>query len=189
MNPRPPSYHQPPRGPAPSRSYPIQPTPTFSFTDGPEASPLWKPPGRRARSGGGFRLLVLMILAGLGGYYAVRYHAWPDTGPLVARATELLQSLRSLAPSAQPDPAPVAATPTAPAAAPSATTAAPAAAPALRPEVVPIAPPTAPVAARPSRPTLAPPHVSRSHPKRRPIKPLSAEAAAEEALLAGPSGR
>src|SRR5947207_515571 len=77
MNPRP---HQP------SRSYPmIQPTPTFSFTDGPEQAPLWteQPPPRRRRSGPGFfGVSFLMLAAGLGGYLTVRYRAWQDVGPL-----------------------------------------------------------------------------------------------------------
>jgi serine/threonine-protein kinase len=185
------SHYQPPRGPGPSRQYPIQPTPTFSFTEGPEPSPLWTPADRprRRRSGGGFRLLVLMIAAGVGGYAAVRYRAWPELGPVVERGKDFVRSLRSLAPAAAPDPAaaapaPVATTPVvAPVAAPAP---APAAA-ALRPEVVPIVSPTAAAPKpRPLSPGRA--HVSRSH-RHKPakvLKPLSDEAAAEEALLAAP---
>jgi hypothetical protein len=181
-----PNHYQPPRGPSPGGHYPIRPTPTFSFTDGPEPGPMWTPPGRQRRGRrSGFPLLVLMAVAGLGGYFAVRYHAWPELGPVTERAKDLVRSLRTLAPSAKLDPPPVAAP--APAAAPNEPGAAPVAAPApaLHPEVVPIVSPTA---ARPKPAPLSPAraHVSRSH-KRKPLKPLSAEAAEEEALLASPS--
>jgi hypothetical protein len=138
-----------------------------------------------------------MLMAGLGGYFAVRYKALPqDLNPIIARATALVQSLRTLLPAASPDPAPAAA-PTATPAAPTVepmpapvaatpTAAAPAPAPALRPEVIPISPPNA----APSKPTQLSPgrsHVSRRrHKPAKSLKPLSAEAAAEEALLAGP---
>ncbi|MDB4979339.1 MAG: hypothetical protein JWM82_91, partial [Myxococcales bacterium] len=52
---------------------------------------------------GGVLLLVLMVLAGSAGYVAVKYRVWQDSGPVVARAQELLQSLRTLAPWAAPD--------------------------------------------------------------------------------------
>ena len=180
MNPT--QYQQPPRGPAP-RHYPIHPTPTFSFTDGPEPGPMWTPADRprRRRGGGGFRLLVLMIAAGVGGYAAVRYHSVPEVRAVVERAKDLARSLRSLAPSANPDQAPAPGA----AAAANPTAATPAAAPALHPEVIPIAP----ASAAPPKPTPLSPgraHVSRSH-RHRPLQPLSDEAAAEEALLAGPS--
>jgi hypothetical protein len=182
------SHHQPPRGPAHGGHYPIRPTPTFSFTDGPEPGPLWTPADRprRRRRGGGMPLLTLMVIAGLGGYFAVRYHAWPELGPITEKAKELLGSLRTLAPSAKLDPPPAATpAPSAPAAAGATQPAATAPAPALHPEVVPI---VAPTATPPKPAPLSPPraHVSRSH-KRKPLKPLSAEAAAEEALLAAPS--
>jgi hypothetical protein len=180
------THFQPPRGPSPGGHYPIRPTPTFSFTDGPEPGPMWTPPKLRRRRSG-FPLLVLMAIAGLGGYFAVRYHAWPELGPLTEKGKELVRSLRTLAPSATLDPAPVAAPTPAPSA-PAAATAPEPSAPALHPEVVQIASPTAtPPKPAPLAPARA--HVSRSH-KRKPLKPLqplSAEAAAEEALLAAPS--
>src|SRR4051812_7201440 len=60
------------RLPSPRRPY-IQPTPTFSFTDEPE---LWQQPPRatrgQGRSGPGlFSVLVLMVIAGMGGYATV----------------------------------------------------------------------------------------------------------------------
>jgi hypothetical protein len=163
---------------------------------------MWTPADRprRRRSGGGFRLLVLMLIAGLGGYFAVRYKVVPqDLNPIVGRATAFVQSLRTLLPTASPEPAPAAPpapTPAAPTVEPMAAPApvaaapanAPAPAPALRPEVIPISSPNA----APAKPTQLSPgrsHVSRSrrHKPTRSLKPLSAEAAAEEALLAGPS--
>jgi serine/threonine-protein kinase len=191
-------HHQPHRGHAPGGPYNIRPTETFSFTDGPGPGPMWTAAERprRRRSGGGFRLLVLMLIAGLGGYFAVRYKVMPqDLNPIIARATTFVQSLRTLLPTASPDPAPVAApalSPTAPTVepmpAPVATAPAAAPAPALRPEVIPISSPNA----APAKPTQLSPgrsHVlrSRRHKPAKSLKPLSAEAAAMEALLDGPS--
>jgi hypothetical protein len=185
-----------PRPPSPSRPY-IRPTPTFSFTDGPEHG-MWSPPQpqRRRSSGPGlFAIGVLMAVAGVGGYMTVKYHAWQEIEPLVARAKELGRSLRTLAPSASPE---------APAAAPTAVAPTPAPAPpVLRPTVVPIepaSPPAAkPIAAKPitAKSTAAKTIVTNrvAEPKRRAperrhrrqLQPLSDEAAAEEALLSGPS--
>jgi len=160
-----PSQPAPARLPAPVRPYAIQPTPTFSFTDEPVAGPLWKPPGRRR--GGGLGLLVLIVAAGLGGYFGVQTHAWQDVEPLVARGKQLLSSLKTLAgsaarqaPQTQPAAPAAAAAPTA--AAPSAeappangapASAAASTAPAVHPEVVqiePTPPPTAPHARVPA---------------------------------------
>jgi hypothetical protein len=181
------------RGPSPSRPY-IRPTPTFSFDDGPEAG-MWAPPQprRRRRSGAGlFGITILMLLAGLAGYFTVKYRAWQDVGPIVARATELVRSLRStFAPTPAPEastsaPAP---TPSTPPSSPAATgSAPPSAAPApqaLRPEVVPIAPPSSAAPSSSSAERGSRRSSSRHH--RRSLKPLSPEAAAEEALLAEPS--
>jgi translation initiation factor IF-2 len=116
-----------------------------------------------------------MAVAGVGGYMTVKYHAWQQVEPLVARAKELGRSLQTLAPSASPEPTP------APVAAP-----APAPAPTIQPTVVPIEPERA-VAPPPVR---AVERVKRRPPPRHPrrqLQPLSAEAAAEEALLSKPS--
>jgi serine/threonine-protein kinase len=94
------------RLPAPARPYAIQPTPTFSFTDEPVAGPLWKPPGKRR--GGGLGLLVVIVAAGLGGYFGVQTHVWQDVEPLIARGKQLLSSLKTLAPSASRDLSPAA---------------------------------------------------------------------------------
>jgi serine/threonine protein kinase len=142
----------PARLPAPGRPYAIQPTPTFSFTDEPVAGPLWKPRGRRR--GGGFGLVVLVVAAGLGGYFGVQTHAWQDVEPLVARGKQLLSSLRMLAPSAArevPQTAPTGAAPSVEAAtaeaeartangAPAPAAATGATAPTTHPEVVQIEP-------------------------------------------------
>jgi hypothetical protein len=111
--------------PGPSRAYPIQPTPTFSFVDELEGEPRFDARAGR-RSGGGLVLLFLMALAGSGGYVAVKYRVWQDPKPLVERARELGRSLRTLAPGASLEPSP------APAPLPSPP------APRLAPEVVPI---------------------------------------------------
>lgn len=190
------------RGSSPSRAYTIQPTPTFSFTDDPAPGPLWKPPGRRRRARGGFgRLVLLMLIAGVAGYAAVRTRAWENTGPIVNRATELARSLRTLAPSATTDQAPAAPSAGAPssAAAPIGPSAAPAptAAEVVRPEVVPIAPPSeaaARAASSAHRATRARRHVAArassgdsSGASSRPgAKSLTDEEAEEEALLASP---
>jgi serine/threonine-protein kinase len=197
--------------------YPIRPTPTFSFTDDPEPGPLYKPRGarRRGRSGGGLGLAFLVVVAAAGGYLTVQTHAWQDVEPLVGRAKELVGSLRALAFGGPPAPAGAAGTVPAPAGAHAPAGVNPAtagleAAPAIHPEVVPIEPS--------ARPTKAPPGASaqrssqdahasqaarasgadsRRHRRRehgrttasgRASKALSDEAAAEEALLADPSG-
>jgi serine/threonine protein kinase len=178
----------PSRLPRPSRgptgSWPISPTPTFSFMDLPDdPSSLMPAASRRSAKGGGsFRLVLLMMVAGLGGYFIVKYQAWQDVEPLMERATATARSLRALTPWASPDDKLPPAQATAPA-----TTAAPSAAaialptPApMHPEVVLIEPPRAQIAPRPA----VTPHRSNHH---RRLKPLSAEAAAEEELLAGPS--
>lgn len=112
---------------ATGRPYPIRPTETFSFADELESASREQRHQRRSGSGGGVLLVVLMLLAGSAGYVAVKYRVWQDTGPVVERAQELLQSLRTLAPGASPEtlarPAPVrapvpAATPTQPRLAP-----------------------------------------------------------------------
>jgi hypothetical protein len=173
MQPRPPSPHRPQ----------IRPTPTFSFTDEPQPAWSHQPQQRRGRSGSGlFAIGVLMAVAGVGGYMAVKYRAWQELEPLVQRAKDLGQSFRTLAPSASPEPtrAATGASP-APNVAP--------VAPPLRPTVVPIEP------ARPATPaSAAAPSASEKAKRRSPAKrsrraaqPLSAEAAAEEALLAAPS--
>jgi len=193
--------------------YPIRPTPTFSFTDDPEPGPLYKPRGarRRGRSGGGLGLAFLVVVAAAGGYLTVQTHAWQDVQPLLGRAKELVSSLRALASGGSPAPA----TAPVPSGAHGLSGVNPAAAgletaPAIHPEVVPIEPV--------ARPTKAPPGASaqrssqdahasspartseadaRGHRRRehgsttgsgRSSKALSDEAAAEEALLADPSG-
>jgi hypothetical protein len=168
-----------PRPPSPQRPY-IRPTPTFSFTDEP---PPWavapQAPQRRGRSGSGlFAIGMLMAVAGVGGYMAVKYHAWQQLDPIVARAKELGQSFRTLAPSASPEPTRAATPVTAPAPA----------APPLRPTVVPIEPARAEAPATASSARVADRPKRRQPAKRKPrAAPLSAEAAAEEALLSAPS--
>jgi serine/threonine-protein kinase len=152
----------PGRAPAPPH-YGIHPTPTFSFTDDPEPGPLYRP-RRRRRSSGGFGLVLVVLAAGVGGYLSVERHWLERAEPLVARAKELVRSLRTLAPGASPEPAPLAPGPASAATASSAAAttagAAAAAAPttspapqAAPPEVVPIPSETTPersVAARSS---------------------------------------
>jgi serine/threonine protein kinase len=98
--------------------YSIRPTPTFSFTDEPSPASLYKP--RRRSSGGGLGLAFLVIVAGLGGYYAVQTRAWQDPAQLVVRAKDLARRVRALVSPAAPEPVapatPSAAAPTAPAA-------------------------------------------------------------------------
>lgn len=186
-----------PRSPSPSRTYSIQPTPTFSFTDEVAPGPRRKRP--RGSGGGLWRLFILMLLAGAGGYAAVKYRAWENTEPLVNRATALARSLGALAPSATPAAAPPAATP-----APAATTSAPtpataetAAPTAVRPDNVLIEPiepdnanlpPSEATAARAAKRHAE--RARRHHGARAPAagaeKSLSDEEAAEEALLASP---
>jgi serine/threonine-protein kinase len=197
------------RAPAPPH-YGIRPTPTFSFTE--ELDAELRRRRRPRRSGGGFGMLLVVLAAGAGGYLAVETHVWQQAEPVVARAKELVRSLRTLAPGASPEPAappehtnapgtsPTAATPG------TATAAAPVPAPpspptAVVPDIVPIAPmpparsASASAAAHASRthhahgraehPARAPhaaPHAS----KGRPSRALSDEAATEEALLAPP---
>ena len=209
-----PGQRFPTRSPA-QPHYGIRPTPTFSFTDDPEPGPLYKPRGRRRRSGGGFGLFVVVIAAGVGGYLSVQTKVWQQAEPLVARAKELARSLRTLAPGASPEAAPVA-----PAGANANARCSPRRPPARR----------SPAAAAPTRvrdtrgaraaprgradradaPTSRPstktssaashhaaharhPHARAEHAegatKGRTARTLSDEAAAEEALLAPPSGR
>jgi serine/threonine-protein kinase len=188
----------------PHRSF--QPTPTFSFTDEPLPGPMYRP---RRRRGGGFGLFLAVIAAGVGGYLAVQPRVLQEAEPYLARAKELVRSLRTLAPGASPElTAPAPATnaastpPTTPSPSPTANAAAapvpaapPAAAtapaPAMHPEVVPIAPQT--TAARAAAPK-ATHHASRARRTHEPAHrtarasktALSDEAATEEALLAAP---
>jgi serine/threonine protein kinase len=183
--------------------YGIRPTPTFSFSDELESELHRR---RKRRSGGGFGLLLVVLAAGVGGYLAVQTHVWQQAEPLVARGKELLRSLRTLAPGASPEPAPLppsasapaataapAASPTAP---PAATTAATAPTPAP-PEVVPIAsaPPPRSAARAAASHASRPHHAHASAPRSgraehasrgRSSRALSDEAATEEALLAPP---
>ena len=189
--------------------YGIRPTPTFSFTDDPAPGPLYKPRGGRRRSGGVFGLFVLVLAAGAGGYLSVQTRVWQHAEPLLARAKDLVRSLRTLAPGASPEPTPAAApaaanlnapAPGAPASAGATTppaamapAATASAGPALRPEVVQIAPATpAKTASRTSAHHVSHAYHPRAHaeraPKGRASKALSDEAATEEALLAPPSG-
>jgi serine/threonine protein kinase len=177
----------PPPSRGPTGSWPIRPTPTFSFNDLPDDPSSLLPQGRRRAAGGGgsFRLVLLMVVAGLGGYFTVKYRAWQDVGPLLERATATARSLRALSPWALPDDTPP--PPQAPAGTNTTPRAAAVALPSptpMRPEVVPIEPPVPEIAPRPPTTTLPRPHHHRS-----PLKPLSAEAAEEEALLANPSPR
>jgi len=209
MSPRPTS-----RG-ASAPHYPIRPTPTFSFTDDPEPGPLYKPRGARGRAGGGLGLAFLVVVAAAGGYLTVQTHAWQDVEPLVGRVKELVNSLRALGSGGTPAPAVRAGLAPAPGSAPAPAGANPAAAvveaaPAIHPEVVPIEPaarptktPAGAAAQRSSQGAQASHaaqaseadfrgHHRRGHAPRtasgRASKALSDEAAAEEALLAAPSG-
>ncbi|HEV3030759.1 MAG TPA: protein kinase [Polyangia bacterium] len=197
--------------------YPIRPTPTFSFTDDPEPGPLYKPRGgrRRGRSGGGLGLAFLIFVAAAGGYLTVQTHAWQDVEPLMGRAKELVISLRALASGDMRAPATPAGTTPGPARAHASAgvnqvSAGGEAAPAIHPEVVPIEPAARSTKAPPgasaqrssqdahaSQPARAPEADSRGHHRRKhgpttasghSSKALSDEAAAEEALLADPSG-
>ena len=189
--------------------YGIQPTPTFSFSDEPVPGPLYKPRGAGGR--GGFGLLVVVLAAGVGGYFAVQTpRVWQEVEPLVGRGKALARSLRTLLPGASPEAAPTAVAPSSTTAAPGAATVPPppsptpvatpstsatvaAEAPASRPEVVQIPPEAPPAAKRPQ-----PHHASRAHRPReqapksasgrvsKPTSPAFDEAAAEEALLAAP---
>jgi serine/threonine protein kinase len=204
-----PPLHRPPALPlAPRAPFPpplINPTPTFSFADEPVPSPLYKP---RRRTGGRLLFALLVLAAGGAGYLAMQGRTLSELDPYVKRARELGRSLRTLAPGASLEPAPVGTV--APVAAPSAV--AQPAPPSLHPEVVPIPPATPPVktatkasskpSAKPSSRSFAkeatpedrPAHATRPHrvAKRAASAPsstaLSDEAATEEALLAGPSG-
>jgi hypothetical protein len=175
------------------RPYPIRPTPTFSFTEELEsARRRTQPPSVKTRSGGGVLLFVLMLLAGSAGYVAVKYRVWQDTAPLVQRAKELAQSLRTLAPTASPEPP----RPPSPRAAPAA--AAPSA-PRLAPEVVPITrapePATAQAATSAHDPSGArhqstPAHRHRSGSSGSPARKVSADSGpSEDELLAPPANR
>ena len=185
------------------RAYPIQPTPTFNFSDEIDFTRQQQRRAPAPRSSGGMLLLVLMLLAGSAGYVAVKYRVWEDSAPLVQRARELAQSLRSLAPSASPDLPASAKTVEAPAPI----------APRLEPEVVPItrtpetampktptpkAPPAATAAATTASATRAPTHRRRdrgratSTPLKAPSKKVSAgslDMPTEDELLAPPPGR
>ncbi len=115
---------------AAGRPYQIRPTETFTFTEELESARREQQRHqRRTGSGGGVLLVVLMLLAGSAGYVAVKYRVWQDTAPVVERAQELLQSLRTLAPWAPPETLARPAPPRAPTVA---------ATPRLAPEVVPI---------------------------------------------------
>jgi serine/threonine protein kinase len=99
--------------------YGIRPTATFSFTDEPVPGPLYKP-RRAGRGRGGLGLLVVVLAAGVGGYFAVQTPGvWHEVEPLMARGKELARSLRTLVPGATPEAPPP---PVAPGASPKTTT-------------------------------------------------------------------
>jgi serine/threonine protein kinase len=179
------SFRGPSQLPAPFTSprpsaahYGIRPTPTFSFTDQPEPGPLYKPPGTRRRGrSSGLGLVLIVLFAGAGGYFAMQTRVWetvepvvrPVVGSFIARAKNLGRSLWTLAPWASPEPA-APASASAPTSAPTQpnTPATAAANPATNPTAAPAA---SPVPAAPP-PTL--------HPEVVPIAPIAPRATAAQ---------